>query len=212
MSKQHSPPKKAADYKSGRQRVLEIALISSLLILSSLFYAFKKFDTSRSIVIPLPRTTLIASNIPRTKPPQKINRPKPPSIPVPSEDPEISQEVTIDYDEIDIEELIENSGPPIDDEEEIYEFIAVSEKPEVLVKAVPEYPKLALNAGISGQVVTRVLIDKKGNVEKAEIYKSVPMLDEAALDAAKRCKFKPGKQRDKYVKVWMSIPFRFVLK
>ncbi|MEJ2545608.1 MAG: energy transducer TonB, partial [Calditrichaceae bacterium] len=71
---------------------------------------------------------------------------------------------------------------------------------------------IAKNTGTTGLVVIRVLIDKKGNVEKAEILKSSPMLDKAALDAAKKCKFEPAMQRDKYVKVWMAIPFNFILR
>ena len=65
---------------------------------------------------------------------------------------------------------------------------------------------------IEGTVVVKVLIGKKGLVEKAEIFKSIPILDEAALKAAKKCIFKPAKQRDKLVKVWMSIPFKFKLQ
>jgi len=59
------------------------------------------------------------------------------------------------------------------------------------------------------EVVVRVLIDKKGDIEKAEIFKSVPMLDEAALAAVWQLKFTPGKQRDRFVKVWMAVPFNF---
>jgi len=38
------------------------------------------------------------------------------------------------------------------------------------------------------------------------------MLNDAAVDAAKEWKFKPGKQRDRFVKVWMNIPIDFKLK
>jgi len=38
------------------------------------------------------------------------------------------------------------------------------------------------------------------------------MLDSAALEAAKKCKFKPAKQRDKTVRVKMHMPFQFTLK
>jgi outer membrane biosynthesis protein TonB len=38
------------------------------------------------------------------------------------------------------------------------------------------------------------------------------MLDEAAQAAAMQCKFKPAKQRDKFVKVKMNIPFDFHLR
>ena len=61
-------------------------------------------------------------------------------------------------------------------------------------------------------VVVKVLIGTKGDVEKVEIVKSHPMLDESAMAAAKLFKFTPGKQRDRVVKVWMTIPFTFKLK
>jgi hypothetical protein len=38
------------------------------------------------------------------------------------------------------------------------------------------------------------------------------MLDQAALDAALQFKFTPGKQRDRLVKVKMSVPFSFRLR
>jgi len=100
--------------------------------------------------------------------------------------------------------------PPTDDE--VYEFFAVSEKPELISKAVPQYPDLARKAQIEGKVVITVTIDKTGNVENAVVFKSVPMLDQAALAAAIQCKFKPAKQRDKFVKVKMNIPFDFHLR
>ena len=88
----------------------------------------------------------------------------------------------------------------------------MSEKP-VLVKQIPPvYPPIAITANIEGTVTVKVLIDTKGNVEKAEILKSIPMLNEAAIKAALQYNFTPAKQFDKYVKVWMSIPFKFSLR
>ena len=211
MLKQNSLPKKTSGCKSKRRRVLEISFICSLLLLSALFYSFKKFDNTGEIIIPKP-PPLIVDNIPITKPPQKIIRPETYRFPVESDDPGISDDVTIDYGDIDIGELISNSGPPEDDIEEGIPYHWASEKP-VLIKSVePVYPELARKAGIEGNVVTKVLIDKKGNIEIAEILKSVPMLDNAALEAVKEFQFKPGKQGDKYVKIWMAIPFKFKLK
>ncbi|MEJ2055699.1 MAG: energy transducer TonB, partial [Calditrichaceae bacterium] len=76
----------------------------------------------------------------------------------------------------------------------------------------PKYPDLARKAGIEGIVVITVTIGKDGKVEDAKVFKSLPMLDEAALKAAKKCTFKPAKQRDKTVRVKMNIPFHFRLK
>lgn len=212
MLKQNSMPEKAISLKTKRQRVLEIAFICSLLLLSALFYSFKKFDSTTAIIIPMPDEPITAVDIPVTIHPEKIRRPALPLIPVASEDDEFCEDYPIDFGDIDIEALIASSGPPVEDEEKIYEFKAVQVKPTIVLMAQPIYPEIARKSGTTGLVVIRVLIDKQGNVEKAEIYKSVTMLDDAALDAAKRCKFKPAMQRDKCVKVWMSIPFKFMLK
>jgi protein TonB len=211
MKKQNYPPGKVINYKSKGKRILEISFICSLLLLSALFYSFKKFDNQAKLFIPKP-TTIIVENIPITKPPININRPELPKIPVASEDDEFCEEVPVDFGDIDIETLIASSGPPEDDTEEGIPFHWASEKPVLLKRIEPIYPELARKADIDGIVVIKVLIDKKGDIEIAEIFKSIPMLDKAALDAVKQFKFKPGKQGDKYVKVWMHIPFSFKLK
>jgi len=102
--------------------------------------------------------------------------------------------------------------PPPPEEDEVFEFFAVSEKPVLLKKATPKYPDLARRAQIEGTVVVTVTIGKTGKVESAAIFKSIPMLDDAAIEAARQCSFKPAKQRDKFVKVKMNIPFQFRLK
>ncbi len=102
--------------------------------------------------------------------------------------------------------------PPPPEDDEVFEFFAVSDKPVMLKQAKPDYPDLARKAQIEGTVVVTVTIGKTGKVEKAVIFKSIPMLDEEALLAAKKCVFKPAKQRDKFVRVKMNIPFNFRLK
>lgn len=212
MKNQNSPPGKIINYKSTRKRVLEISLLCSIMLLSSIFYSLKKFDNKSKLVIPRINGITEVVFIPPTIHPEKIVRPTLPAIPIASEDDEFCQEVTYDPSNVDIGALLENSTPPINDEEEIFDFVAVSKKPEIILKAQPSYPELARKAGIAGQVVILVVIDKKGNVKQAEILKSIPMLDGAALEAAKRCKFNPAMQRDKCVKVRMAIPFKFALR
>ena len=51
-----------------------------------------------------------------------------------------------------------------------------------------------------------------GSVQQAQIIQSVhPLVNKAALDAAYKCKFIPGKQRNIPVKAWMALPFNFRL-
>jgi protein TonB len=173
------------------------------------FFAFKQFETR----IQLPQSVDIKIEIIEIPPTTQINKPPPPSrpaIPVEAEEDELLDDVTIEDTDI-VFEVTEDVPPP-PPEDEVFEFFAVSEKPVMLKQTKPDYPDLARKAQIEGTVVVTVTIGKTGIVESAVIFKSIPMLDEAALAAAKKCKFKPAKQRDKFVKVKMNIPFNFRLK
>ncbi len=200
------------DLKLKYRRVFEASMVIAIAILIIVLYSFKKFEPAYKLEKTVD-VKIETFDIPQT---EQINRPPPParpSIPIASEDEDLPDELTIDETEIDFTKPLENTPPPPPEEEEpIVEFYALSDKPEVIHRVEPAYPELARKAGIEGMVVAKVLIDTKGNVEKVEVVKSHPMLDEAAVAAAKQFKFKPGKQRDRYVKVWMTIPFTFRLK
>lgn len=92
-------------------------------------------------------------------------------------------------------------------------FWKVEVKPQPINIPVPTYPDMARTAGIEGQAVVEALVDTDGAVADARILKPSgnASLDQAAVDAAMRSKFSPAKQRDKAVRVWVSIPFRFTL-
>ena len=200
-----------ADLKLKYQKVLEVGIIFSLLILVGVFYSFKKFESSFELP-EQPDITIETIDIPLTQQIQKPPPPSRPSIPVEADEDEVMDDVTIEDTDVTFEPLDELPPPPPPEEDEVFEFFAVSEKPEIQHKEKPVYPDLARKAGIEGIVVVTVTIGKTGLVEDARIFKSLPMLDEAALSAARKCKFKPAKQRDKFVKVKMNIPFHFKLK
>lgn len=199
-----------ADLRLKYKKVLEVSISLSLIILIGVFFSFKKFD----IAVKLPESPDIKIEIMEIPPTQQIQRPPAPAkplIPIESEDDDMLDDVTIEETDIVFDDY-DDAPPPPPDDDEIFEFFAVSDKPQIIKKEVPLYPDLARKAQIEGKVVVTVTIDKKGNVEKAIIFKSIPMLDEAAVSAALRCKFKPAKQRDKFVKVKMNIPFDFKLR
>lgn len=198
------------DLRLKYRKVLEVSLIFALLITIFTFYAFKKFEVGAK----LPESVDIKIEVVEIPPTEQIQRPPPPArpmIPIESEDDELLDDVTIEETEV-VFEARDDTPPPPPEDDEVFEFFAVSEKPVLIKKAVPRYPDLARKAQIEGKVVVTVTIDKKGNVESAKVFKSVPMLDEAAQAAAMQCRFKPAKQRDKYVKVKMNIPFDFHLR
>lgn len=100
---------------------------------------------------------------------------------------------------------------PTQTDDQIYEFIAVEEKPVVSRDAQPIYPQSAINAGIEGTVVVTIVVDKNGNVTNAEIFNSIPQLDNAALRAARSKTFSPGVVNGSPVNTRMNIPINFNL-
>jgi len=57
----------------------------------------------------------------------------------------------------------------------------------------PVYPPIAREARVQGAVVVQILIDSAGYVAEAHILRSIPLLDQAALDAVTQWKFAPIK-------------------
>jgi protein TonB len=74
----------------------------------------------------------------------------------------------------------------------------------------PEYPELARRMGVEGTVTVKILIDKYGKPEKAEILRTdTELLNEAAIQAAMKWLFVPAVMNNNTVAVWVAVPFRF---
>jgi len=78
----------------------------------------------------------------------------------------------------------------------------------------PTYPEVAQEGGIEGVVVVQAFIDETGRVKETLILTGVPNsgLNEAAMESIRKTRFRPAKQREKPVGVWISIPVNFKLK
>jgi protein TonB len=74
----------------------------------------------------------------------------------------------------------------------------------------PAYPPIARSAHASGQVVVQVLIDENGNVVAAHATSGHPLLQAAAVGAARSSKFTPTKLSGQPVKVNGVIIYNFV--
>ena len=91
--------------------------------------------------------------------------------------------------------------------------VYVEELPAVVKEVKPVYPQFARDAGVEGLVLVKVLVGKDGRVLDARLSEKdqVPMLNEAALDAARQWRFTPGLANGRPVVCWTAIPFRFRL-
>src|ERR1043166_3565783 len=74
----------------------------------------------------------------------------------------------------------------------------------------PTYPAMARTAHVSGQVSVQVLIDENGNVIAAHASSGHPLLQPAAVAAARASKFTPTKLSGQPVKVNGVIIYNFV--
>lgn len=88
------------------------------------------------------------------------------------------------------------------------------EREPVAIKEVkPEYPGIAREAQIEGRVTVHVLIGKDGRVLDAVLAENVqvPMLNRAALEAARQWRFTPGSANGHPVACWTAVTFNFRL-
>ncbi len=89
------------------------------------------------------------------------------------------------------------------------DYVYVEELPEAITKVPPVYPDAARAAGVKGTVLVQALVGKDGRVAEAKIVKSIPELDEAAVNAVRQWVFKPALSGGKPVAVWVAVPVRF---
>ena len=118
--------------------------------------------------------------------------------------PDVSVSTSEDI-QVDIAE--EDYLPSID------EFVPVEIIAEMIHYETPAYPRLAEQAGLTGLVWVKALVGSDGNVKDAVVYKSsgTPALDEAAIAAAPKCKFKPAIQNGRPVAMWVTYKVDFIL-
>ena len=109
-------------------------------------------------------------------------------------------------------QAVSNPGEP--DANGVYRIGGPSDRGPIPPPAradVPQYPPEAAAAGIRGVVVAEVVIDTSGNVTDAKIVQSVPLLDEAALQAVRNWHFAPSVVNGQPVPVRMNVNVNFTL-
>ena len=196
---------------------IRIALLSSLIFLILLTKAFPRFKTSSLKKIGGVSVVINQFEIPPTQQIEIPPRPSRPAIPIESENDELAEDVTIE--ETDLDNFTEWESPPPSDKGPKAKFIAYDEPPVPLggiatIMRNVIYPDIAIIAGIQGTVLVRVFVQADGKVSEATVVDGLDGtgLNEAAIEALKKTKFKPAKQRDVPIGVYISIPVRFSLK
>ena len=218
MSRQKHPD---ADLRIGYRKRIELALALILALSVVAFYSARHLDYGPQKDLGDVNIVIEVADIPQT---EQIHRPPPPPrpvVPVPSESEDIPDDLTIESTELDLTELPPPPPPKVEDDiEGGFVFVPYDEAPEMiggnaaLLKYLV-YPELARKAGIQGTVMIGALIGTDGRVIKTTVLKSSGTnigFEEAAMNAVMKTKWRPAKQRDRKVKVWMAIPVRFKLR
>ena len=69
----------------------------------------------------------------------------------------------------------------------------------------PVYPAIARAANVQGVVIMEARVEPDGSVSEATVIKSIPLLDQAALDAVKQWRFTPTLMNGVPVAVIMTL-------
>jgi protein TonB len=86
-------------------------------------------------------------------------------------------------------------------------------KAPVRVKNVnPVYPSIAQSARVQGVVIIEATIGPDGRVTDTKVLRSIPLLDQAAVDAVKQWTYTPTLLNGVPVPVIMTVTVNFTLK
>ena len=75
----------------------------------------------------------------------------------------------------------------------------------------PAYPALAKQSRVQGAVSLSIVINANGTVERANVVKSIPALNDAAIAAVKQWKYAPTVVNGVAVPVTMIVQVNFAL-
>ena len=203
--------------KNSYKKTLELGIIGALVLCNLAFFVFRSYHLQAETT-ENKRAPIVVEPPPNIQPQKAPTPPPRPSTPVPSPDPEVPPDATIKPGKwVDFGKLPPPPGPPPEDD--IVPFWAVHEKPELIggiasIRRYLTYPEMARKIHMEGRTVVHVLVDRKGRPSQMIVLESAGFepLDQAALKAISRLRWKPAMQRDKPVRVWVAIPVKFSLK
>ena len=156
--------------------------------------------------------------------------PEPPKVTdileIVADDVQVDTQIHIDI-EVDLMteiSIIEYTQVEIEEEEEVFLFAVIEDKPMFNGKEADVgfrewvntrivYPPVAQENGITGRVFTEFVVDRDGSVIDIKILRGAdPLLDAEALRVLRQSpKWTPGMQRGRPVKVRYQFPFSFQL-
>lgn len=84
--------------------------------------------------------------------------------------------------------------------------------PVKIADVAPVYPIIARSAHKEGVVILETVLDAQGRVESVRVLRSIPLLDQAAVDAVRQWRFTPALLNNEAVPVVMTVTVNFELR
>jgi TonB family protein len=82
-------------------------------------------------------------------------------------------------------------------------------EPRLVTRVMPDYPLVARQAGIQGDVVVKTTIDEKGSVVNMQIVSGPALLRGAALAALRRWKYEPSTLNGQPISIQVLVTIKF---
>ena len=210
IRKKHADADLKANYPKVMRRSTSLTLF--LMVGLAILFPDMKIDSKPTKKV-IEVVKVVDIPVTHQKKPPRLERPE---IPIPTEDEDVPDDVTIADTELDLDAPVVDIPPPlqkgdVEVEEEILEFWIVEQKPELIKFVNPVYPEMARRAGLQGQVLVAFIVTREGRVIEPRVLKGPEIFRAAALEAVRQFQFKPAMQNDRGVAVRMTIPIRFSL-
>ncbi|HID95069.1 MAG TPA: energy transducer TonB [Candidatus Latescibacteria bacterium] len=219
------------DLKLKYRKTLAICLGLSLTLHLFLFLFAGQLEV-KPYEKPVSEEMIKIEDIPETPTRSRPSPPMRPSVPIVRDGIDVPAEATIEPTELDLDEVppvppLPPPPPELPRTDEVIDFFRAEVKPRLVKSIKPEYPEVARRAGIEGMVILHLLVGKDGRVrkvlvikapgEKIEISKDPEECEDragfikAAVEAVWQFEFTPALQNGRPVRVWVSLPVKFVL-
>lgn len=192
--------------------LLQLSIIITLFLVTCSFY-FLRSPSPPDLVIPFyDQPDFEQIDIPSTKQPDTPIKPPKPHHDI--GDVKILRDEIEDIKEFKTESRKIESPIKMPEEPEIVHLVPelLSSPPKLIYREQIIYPFIAKHNGIEGTVHVQFILSKRGVPEHLQIIKSSnDLLNEAALKAIEKYRYKPGFQDLLPVRVKMIIPVQFRL-
>lgn len=216
----HLCAERVFNVREAYRKRFELSLVLSLFFMIVFTQALSRIEEGEAVVRKL-NFAIHVDEIPQTVQRRTQAAPSRPSVPIATEDEEIPEDETIEFTNLNLED-IPLPPPPLPQTEEVDDstplFIPYDEPPVPIggIAAIQRhlvYPEIGRLAGVEGMVILHVQVEANGKVNHVKVAKSlnVGAFDEAAIRAVRSVEWKPAKQRDRPIMVWVSVPIRFIL-